>query len=100
MMKRLSIEKKEGIIFLKGEVDVGNCTQFKNMLAVETEDAKDKVVLDFKSLDYIDSAGLGILVGTFKRLDEKGVSLKIVNTNSYIKKLFKITKLDTLFTVE
>lgn len=99
-MKRLNVEKRDGVIYLSGEVDVGNCAEFKEKISEQTGEAEGEVVLDFSSLDYIDSAGLGILVGVYKRLAEQGATLKVVNTNSYIKKLFRITKLETLFTVE
>ena len=84
-------------VFLSGEVDVGNCGIFKEELGKAIESATGNVTLDFGSLDYIDSAGLGILVGVFKRLREKDLSKEVVNANDYIKKLFRITKLETLF---
>jgi len=86
-------------IILRGEVDVGNCGLFKEELGKAIEKADGDVTLDFGGLDYIDSAGLGILVGVFKRLQEKDLKMKVVNANDYIKKLFRITKLETLFTV-
>ena len=96
----LKVIGKGDTVFLSGEVDVGNCSVFKEELGKAIEKASGNVTIDFKSLDYIDSAGLGILVGGFKRLQEKGYTLKVINTNDYIGKLFRITKLDTLFSVE
>ena len=98
-MVGLKIIKKGTTVFLSGEVDVGNCGIFKEELGRAVEDTAENVTLDFGSLDYIDSAGLGILVGLFKRLQEKDLTMSVVNSNDYIKKLFRITKLDTLFKV-
>ncbi len=98
-MVGLKIVGKGNIIFLSGEVDVGNCGVFKEELGKAIEKATGDVTLDFATLDYIDSAGLGILVGVFKRLQEKELTMEVVNANDYIKKLFKITKLETLFRV-
>ncbi len=98
-MVKLKVIEQEGAVFLSGEVDVGNCGIFKEELGKIIEKATGDIILDFTSLDYIDSAGLGILVGVYKRLLEKNLSMKVVNANDYIKKLFRITKLETLFTV-
>ena len=99
-MVELKVIKEGDTIFLSGEVDVGNCGIFKEELGKAVENTERDITLDLSDLDYIDSAGLGILVGVFKRLDEKGLSLRVVNSNDYIKKLFRITKLETLFAVE
>ncbi len=98
-MVKLKVIGQGNIVFLSGEVDVGNCGVFKEELGKIIEKATDDVTLDLSALDYIDSAGLGILVGVYKRLQEKNFSMKVVNANEYIKKLFRITKLETLFTV-
>lgn len=98
-MKNLQIEKKEGAVYLTGEVDVGNCSLFKEELNGIIEESDGMFKLDFSNLSYIDSAGLGILVGIYKRLTEKSRELTVINANDYIKKLFRITKLDTLFKV-
>lgn len=98
-MVDLKITRENDVIYLSGEVDVGNCKNFKEKLGAAIGEAENDVTLDFTALRYIDSAGLGILVGIYKQLSEKGKSLTVVNANDYIKKLFRITKLETLFTV-
>ena len=98
-MKNLQIEKKEEAVFLTGEVDVGNCTVFKEQLNEIIEGTEGNFILDVSNLSYIDSAGLGILVGIYKRLSENKREMTVANANDYIKKLFRITKLDTLFKV-
>jgi anti-sigma B factor antagonist len=79
-----------------GEIDVSNCTTFKEQLYNYIESSNADVIMDFKDLAYIDSAGLGILVGAYKRLKQKELKLSIINMNDNIRKLFTITKLDTL----
>ncbi len=98
-MNVLEIVQDGQKVYLKGEVDVGNCATFKSELNKVVEKTMVDLVLDFEELMYIDSAGLGILVGVFKRLQEKNLSFEIINANDFIKKLFRITKLETLFKV-
>ncbi len=57
-------------------------------------------VIDFAKLDYISSAGLGILLKTQKRLSSGGHNLKLVNMNKMIRDVFKIARFDLIFTIE
>jgi anti-sigma B factor antagonist len=57
-------------------------------------------VVDFGELEYISSAGLGLLLGTQKRLGEQGNSLKLINMNRHIRELFRMAGFDRVFDIE
>ena len=57
-------------------------------------------VLDFAQLDYISSAGLGVLLAAQKRLSERGQSLKLINVNSHIKDVLHFSGFDQIFEME
>ena len=56
-------------------------------------------IVDFAKLDYISSAGLGILLAAQKRLSERGESLKLININSHIRDVFHFSGFDTIFDI-
>ena len=56
--------------------------------------------LDFAALEYISSAGLGILLKTQKRLVESGAALKIVNVNNHIHDVFRYSGFHAIFDIE
>ncbi len=56
--------------------------------------------INFKDLDYISSAGLGILLSNQKRLNSLGFGLKLVNLNKHIRDIFTFTGFDRIFTIE
>jgi len=56
--------------------------------------------IDFKDLDYISSAGLGVLLKTQKRVSEKGHKLKLINLNKHINEIFKYAGFNTIFEIE
>ncbi len=56
--------------------------------------------VDFSALDYISSAGLGVLLKAQKRLGESGASLKLVNLNDHIKDVFVYAGFDAVFTID
>ena len=57
-------------------------------------------VLDFSQLEYISSAGLGILLKTQKRLSERGAALKIINVNNHIHDVFRYSGFHAIFEIE
>lgn len=57
-------------------------------------------VLDMTELEYISSAGLGVLLKTHKRLMATSGGLKLVNVNSHIADIFRYSGFDKLFEIE
>ena len=57
-------------------------------------------VLDCKELDYISSAGLGLLFGTHKRLTSSGGGLRLINLKPHIRELFAIAHFDSIFQLD
>jgi len=57
-------------------------------------------VVNFQDLEYISSVGLGVLLGTQKRLQETGHQLKLVKLNNHIRDIFTYAGFDLIFTIE
>ncbi len=55
--------------------------------------------VDFAQLDYISSAGLGILLAAQKRLSQRGQSLRLINVNSHIRDVFHFSGFDQIFEI-
>jgi len=56
--------------------------------------------VNFQGLDYISSAGLGVLLKTQKRLGETGQSLVLTRMNKLVRDVFRIARFDLVFQVE
>lgn len=84
-------------IILKGEVDISNASQLRSELKTMLEEKTASVTMDIKDLSYIDSTGLGVMIGAYTRMKEQGVSMKMVNPAKNVEKLLKITSLDRIF---
>ena len=56
--------------------------------------------LDFDELEYISSAGLGILLKTQKRLAANGAGLKIINVNNHIHDVFRYSGFHAIFDIQ
>jgi len=91
------IERNDnGSILLTGRLDASQADKAKSFL----EQVNDSCTLDFGELDYISSAGLGVLLGTQKRLSESGNSLRLINMSKHIRDIFLYAGFDHIFEIE
>ena len=82
-------------LILSGRFDAVNADKARNVFMSLSEGR----VVDFAKLDYISSAGLGVLLAAQKKLSEKGHALKLVNVNSHIKDVFHFSGFDQIFDI-
>jgi len=91
-------------VSLSGEVDVYNAPQLKDALHSLLDEKVADMIIDCKELKYIDSTGLGVLIGVLKRIKDNNGNdsgnITITNLKPYIEKIFKITGLDKIFLIE
>lgn len=85
---------------IDGELDVAGADKVKGHLNGLIEDKPMDVKIDFTNLEYIDSTGLGALIGVLKRLKVNEKDIYIINARKNVKKIFTITGLDKIFKVE
>jgi anti-anti-sigma factor len=83
-------------VLLSGRFDASQAEKAEAVFERITQSS----IVDFKDLEYISSAGLGILIGTLKRLSESGNSLKLINMNKHIRDIFRYAGLDRIFEIE
>jgi anti-anti-sigma factor len=86
----------DNTIYLTGRLDASQADVAKK----EFNKIERSATVDFSGLDYISSAGLGVLLMTQKRLMEKGHKLKLVNLNSHVREVFKYARFDYIFDIE
>ncbi|MBI3004736.1 MAG: STAS domain-containing protein [Ignavibacteriales bacterium] len=86
----------QGIVRLQGRLDASQAEEATKELLKVTKSA----VVDFRELEYISSAGLGVLIAAQKRLKESGHSLTLTNMNNHIRDVFRYARFDLIFKVE
>ena len=86
------------LIVARGEIDVATSPLLRSEFAAVLAHAPVEVTLDLHDVSFIDSSGLGVLVGALKRLRESGGErFAIVGAQDAVRKIFSITGLNTLF---
>lgn len=86
----------DGEIICSGRLDAAQCEKAQSFMDAVMEAR----VLDFAALEYISSAGLGVLLKTQKRLAETGAGLKIINVNNHIHDVFRYSGFHAIFEIE
>lgn len=56
--------------------------------------------VNFKDLEYISSAGLGVLLKAQKRLNDSGQTLILVKMTKFVRDVFKIARFDLIFPID
>lgn len=84
-----------GEVAVSGRLDAAQAEKAQEFLDTVT----DNCVLDLQGLDYISSAGLGVLLKTHKRLMGNQSGLELVNVNKHIADVFRYSGFDKLFVV-
>ena len=87
-------------VSLQGEIDIYNSADLKAQLSALMDEHKADVCIDCKNLEYIDSTGLGALVGALKHVKSHDKELRLSYVKPNILKLFKITNLNKAFIIE
>jgi anti-sigma B factor antagonist len=87
------------ILDLTGEVDSYNAPKLRDQMTQLIEEGKADLVINMTGVEYIDSTGLGTLVGGLKRASEHGGGIRIICPNEQIYKVFNITGLVRVFSI-
>jgi anti-sigma B factor antagonist len=86
------------VIVASGEIDVATSPILRSELASALAARPEEVTLDFREVSFVDSSGLGVLVGALKRLRESGGQrFCVVGMQDPVRKVFDITGLTALF---
>jgi anti-sigma B factor antagonist len=84
-----------GEVVLKGRLDAAQCEKALQFF----DSLPDPYMVDMSGLEYISSAGLGVLLKTQKRAMQSGRGLKLVNVNRHIHDIFRYAGFDKIFEI-
>jgi anti-sigma B factor antagonist len=85
------------IITLQGSLDASSVHQFQSF--TEVSSAADPVVIDLSGVDFLDSSGLGAVVGIARKKREQGGEVVLACMNDKVRKVFEITQVYKLFDI-
>jgi anti-sigma B factor antagonist len=92
---------REGValLALEGEVDVYTSPRLKQEMVDLLNRGTVNLIVDLSRVEYLDSTGLGVLIGGLKRARERSGDLRLVCDNVRILRIFEITGLTKIFDI-
>ena len=96
---KLGHYNKDGIevVDVEGDIDVYTATRLRELLIDLVNKKNYQLVVNMEKVEFLDSTGLGVLVGGLKRVRAHDGSLDLVCTQERILKIFRITGLTKVF---
>ncbi len=99
----LSLETRQQndhvIIEVSGEIDVYTAPKLRECITSLVDEGHRNLVVDLEKVEFMDSTGLGVLVGGLKRVRTHEGSLELVCTQERLLKIFRITGLGKVFAI-
>jgi anti-sigma B factor antagonist len=92
-------EGDKTVVSVGGEIDVYTAPKLREQIVQLVEDGRYHLVIDMEDVEFLDSTGLGVLVGGLKRVRAHDGSLRLVCTQERILKIFRITGLTKVFPI-
>ena len=88
------------VVWVVGEVDLAAAARFWQVLEAALPDPGGRLVVNLSETTFIDSTALGVLVRALKRVRHHGGELVIQDPGPGARRIFQITGLDQILTIE
>jgi anti-sigma B factor antagonist len=82
------------VLRLSGPITISNFFQFQSLVR---SNASRKLILDLSGVPYIDSAGIGVLVGAYVTQQKDGRSLAFVGVSQRVRDAMQVTRVEQFF---
>ena len=86
------------VTVIERRLDAAVALKFKEMMLNEFDKQPDHIILDLSQVEFLDSSGLGAMVGTMKCLG-RGRQIDLAGLTPGVEKIFKITRMDKVFRI-
>jgi anti-sigma B factor antagonist len=87
------------VVQVSGEIDISSAPRLREAIVGVLAEGRTQIAVDLREVDFLDSTGLGVLVGGLKRARSAGGELRVISTSPRIAKVFAITGLDGIFQI-
>jgi anti-sigma B factor antagonist len=88
------------VVVVEGEIDILTAAELRGALHHAIEDDGPDLVVDLRETQFLDSYGLGVLVGALRDVTDRGGEMTLRHPNPSIRQLVELTALDQVFCLE
>src|SRR5690554_3716166 len=98
MSLNLSVEQETLIVKIQGELDHHTAEEVRSEIDNELDNNRVKNILfDFSALKFMDSSGIGVLMGRYKKISQKKGQAGVYYINPQVRRIFEISGLLRIF---
>ncbi|MCG6884191.1 MAG: STAS domain-containing protein [Silicimonas sp.] len=97
-MKSQELDGALVVTVLDARIDAAVAVRFKNRMMELTTTPSERVILDLSHVEFLDSSGLGAVVGSMKQLG-RARKLDLAGLTPTVEKVFRITRMDRVFRI-
>lgn len=87
------------ILDVSGEVDLFTAPKLREHIVSLVDDGRRRIAVNLQGVEFMDSTGLGVLVGALKRLREQDGALALVSPTGPVERVLTVTGLDKVFAI-
>mgnify|MGYP002522409925 CR=1 FL=1 len=82
------------VISLAGELDEHSANYVRDLMDnLMSKSNARQVIVDLGQLDFMDSTGIGVMIGRYKKMKSRGIPIFVTNPSKQIDKIFMMTAL-------
>lgn len=97
----ISVNGEVTTAYLSGEIDHHSVAAIREKIDVATErNMPSLLVLDFTGVNFMDSSGIGLVMGRYRNISRRGAKLHITGTSPQIYKVMKLSGIEKLATID
>ena len=100
MQSKFNEELEKWDVTALGEIDISTAPEYRELLDRVYREKEVDILLHLDELSYIDSTGLGVIIGAYGRMQKKQNRITLLNPKDNVKKLLSITSLDKILCSE
>ena len=87
------------VLRVNGEIDMATSPDLRQQIVEQIRQGNIELIVDLAGVDFIDSTGLGVLIGGLKRARSQGGNLRVSGVQGRIERLFELTGLGDVLVV-
>ena len=92
--------KNSLLVSLSGELDQYAAADLKSKIDIEIQAAqKRNLIIDLSKVSLMDSSGIGVIIGRYKKISSEGGKVSVVNVNDRVKKIFNLSGMNKIINI-
>ena len=96
----VSVDGTAALVAVRGEIDLASQAEFRSVLSDLVVAGQVNLSIDLSGVEFIDSTGLGALIGARRRVHAFNGSLRLLSPSDQVTKVFSVTGLDRVFEIQ